>query len=60
MQSDPAASAKAAAGFFAKHGCVAPALRDDVAAVTKLVNGGSNGLAERVKQTLRAKKVIGL
>lgn len=60
LRSDPVASAKAAAGFFVKHGCVAPALRDDVAAVTKLVNGGSNGLAERVKQTLRAKKVIGL
>lgn len=60
LRRDPVASAKAAAGFFVKHGCVAPASRDDVPAVTLKVNGGSNGLAARIKATAAAKKVVGL
>lgn len=60
LREDPVASAKAAAGFFVKHGCVGPASRDDVPAVTKKVNGGANGLAARISATAAAKKVFGL
>jgi len=60
LRTDPKASAMASANFFVKHGCIAPALRDDVKAVTKIVNGGQNGLAERIAATARAKRAIGL
>ncbi len=60
LRTDPIASAKAAANFFIRHGCGAPALKDDVRAVTLLVNGGLNGLAERIAATVKAKKVVGL
>ena len=60
LRTDPVASAKAAANFFVKHGCIAPALRDDVKAVTLKVNGGVNGLDARIAATTAAKKVVGL
>lgn len=60
LRTDVQASSNAAANFFVKHGCVAPALRDDVKAVTKLVNGGYNGLGARIAATAAAKKVVGL
>lgn len=60
LRTDPIASAKAAANFFVKHGCVAPALRDDVKGVTLKVNGGVNGLNARIAATTAAKKVVGL
>ncbi|KQY96400.1 hypothetical protein ASD25_00480 [Brevundimonas sp. Root1423] len=60
LRTDVNASAKAAANFFVKHGCVAPAMKDDVPAVTKRVNGGQIGLAQRIKATEAAKKVVGL
>lgn len=58
LRRDPAVSAKASAGFFVKHGCVEPAMRDDVRGVTLKVNGGVNGLAARIKATAEAKKVV--
>lgn len=60
LRTDPVASAKAAANFFVKHGCIAPALRDDVKGVTLKVNGGVNGLDARIAATAAAKKVVGL
>lgn len=60
LRTDPVASATASADFFVKHGCVAPALRDDVQAVTLKVNGGVNGLNARIAATTAAKKVVGL
>ncbi len=44
---DPAISFRCAAAEFVKLNCVKPALDDDVEMVTKRVNGGYNGLAER-------------
>lgn len=55
LRDDPVASAKASAQFFIDHGCVAPAMKDDVRAVTKIINGGTNGLAEREAATAKAK-----
>lgn len=60
LRTDPVASATASADFFVSHGCVAPAQRDDVRAVTLRVNGGTNGLTERNSATTAAKKVVGL
>jgi len=60
LREDLNASAKAAADFFVSHACVAPAMRDDVRAVTRQVNGGSNGLEARITATARAKALIGL
>lgn len=60
LRTDPVASARAAANFFVKHGCIAPALRDDVKGVTLKVNGGVNGLDARIAATAAAKKVVGL
>ncbi|WP_453977313.1 glycoside hydrolase family 19 protein [Brevundimonas sp. Marseille-Q4549] len=60
LRTDPVASANAAANFFVKHGCIVPALRDDVKGVTLKVNGGINGLDARIAATTAAKKVVGL
>lgn len=60
LRTDPIASAKAAANFFVNHGCVTPALRDDVKGVTLKVNGGLNGLDARIAATAAAKKAVGL
>ena len=58
LRTDVKASAEAAANFFVKHKCVAAALKDDVTAVTLLVNGGTNGLADRKTRTAAAKKIL--
>jgi putative chitinase len=60
LRTDVQASANAAANFFVKHGCIAAALQDDVKAVTLIVNGGLNGLADRITATAAAKAVVGL
>lgn len=60
LRTDVDKSANAAAHFFVTHGCVAPALKDDVEAVTLKVNGGRNGLAERQDATAKAKAMLGL
>jgi putative chitinase len=60
LRTDVTASSNAAANFFVQHGCVAPALQDDVRGVTKIVNGGFNGLDARIAATAAAKKVVGL
>jgi putative chitinase len=51
-------AADAAAGFFVSHGCVAPAKNDDVRGVTLKVNGGLNGLVERIARTAEAKELL--
>lgn len=44
---DPATSFKVSCAEFAKLNCLPPARKDDIFMVTKRVNGGTNGLAER-------------
>lgn len=58
LRTDINASAIAAANFFARHGCIAPARADDVEAVTRRVNGGLNGLTERIAATKAAKGIV--
>lgn len=47
MMEDPAISFRVAVAEFAALGCIKPAAADDIGTVTKKVNGGANGLAER-------------
>lgn len=58
LRTDPVKSAKAAADFFVRAGCVEPAGRDDVEAVTRKVNGGVNGLDDRIIRTRQAKGLV--
>lgn len=58
LRTDIFKSALAAADFFISHGCVTPARIGDITTVTKRVNGGVNGLNDRVKMTADARKVI--
>jgi putative chitinase len=58
LRTDPVKSAKAAADFFVRAGCVDPARRDDVEAVTRKINGGVNGLDDRIIRTRQAKAII--
>lgn len=58
LRTDVVAAAMDSADFFIDHKCVAPARADDVLAVTKIVNGGTNGLAERRTATAQAKGIV--
>lgn len=49
---------KSSMWFFATHGCLVLADRDDFLGVTKKVNGGTNGLKSRQKYYERAKAVL--
>lgn len=49
-----------AAFFWTTHGCNAPASRDDIEAVTRIVNGGYNGLSSRRVYLGRAKFALGV
>ncbi|MBI5941658.1 MAG: glycoside hydrolase family 19 protein [Caulobacterales bacterium] len=60
LRTDVNAAADAAANFFVKHGCIPFARADDVEGLTKRINGGAIGLAERRTLTARAKHVMGL
>lgn len=51
---DPAIGARAAAWFWTRKGCNEPADRGDMIGVTRLVNGGTLGLAERTALYARA------
>ncbi len=48
------AAARSAAWFWSRFGCNVPADANDVEGVTRRINGGTNGLAERRVATLRA------
>ncbi|MDQ2778795.1 MAG: chitinase [Pseudomonadota bacterium] len=60
LAKDPMLSAEAAGWFWVDRGLPALAERDDVRAVTKRINGGFNGLDDRVLNLFRAKAVLGL
>ncbi|CAA2962496.1 Hypothetical predicted protein [Olea europaea subsp. europaea] len=54
LAADPKSAAVIAGAFWRVHGCNALADRGDTTAVTKAINGGVEGLAERQRQTTRA------
>lgn len=51
-------AADAAADFFVRKGCVAPARLGDMTRVTRIITGGMTGHAERGRMTAAAQKVI--
>jgi putative chitinase len=57
---DPMVSAEAAGWFWVDRRLPALAERDDVRGVTKRINGGFNGLDDRMQNLFRAKSVLGL
>lgn len=54
---DPEYAAKGAAWWWKTHGCNAIADRGDFIAVTRRINGGTNGLADRQRYYRRARLV---
>lgn len=55
---DPAVSAEVSAAFFVSRGCVPLALAGDDEGVTRKINGGVNGLADRIALTRQALTLI--
>ena len=55
IANDPALAVDASCWFWSEHNLNRLADRDDVLAITKIINGGTNGLAERKALLLRAK-----
>lgn len=55
---DPEWAARAALVYWSRHGCNDPADLDDVAGVTKIINGGAHGLTERRALTDAAKAIF--
>ena len=55
IATDPALAVDASCWFWDKHNLNRLADRDDVLAITKIINGGTNGLAERKVILARAK-----
>jgi putative chitinase len=55
----PAGAADSAAHFFVASGCPAPADRDDIATVRRIINGGDKGLEEVRDLYREAKQVLG-
>lgn len=51
---------RSACWFWQKNNINAAADKDDVALVTKIINGGDNGLAERIKITKAIKRLLGV
>lgn len=57
---DPALCVGVAGWFWDRHGLNAHADRDDLLKVTKVINGGTNGLADRRRLLARAKGLFGI
>lgn len=58
IAAEPVTSLRIACWFWDARGCNRPADRDDLVAVTRLVNGGTNGLADRRACLARARKAL--
>ncbi len=59
LLTQPAHAAMSAAWFWKANGCNALADKKDWASLTRKINGGTLGLAERIALTERAMKVLG-
>jgi putative chitinase len=60
LAADPSISARVAAWYWLEHGCNAAADQEDLEAVTRKINGGLNGYAQRVEAYQRARAALGL
>ncbi len=60
LASDPAVAVDVSCWFWVSRGLPAWAEADDVKAVTKRINGGYNGLDDRISNLRRAKALLGL
>lgn len=56
----PIHAARTAGWEWKTRGCAGPAGRDDIHAVTRLWNGGQNGLSERIRYLRTAKQLLGV
>lgn len=56
----PCGAVKSGMWWWKNHGCNALADKDDVLALTKKINGGTNGLESRAEWTKKCKKVLGV
>lgn len=54
----PDLAALSAGWYWVANGCHAPADADDMRGVTRIVNGGLNGLEERLEYLARARRVL--
>lgn len=60
LSTDPVVAVDVSCWFWTDRGLAALAEKDDVKAVTKRINGGYNGLDDRMHNLRRAKAVLGL
>lgn len=58
LATDPEVAVDCSCWFWKKRGINAAADRDDVKAVTRMVNGGLNGLDDRLQRTRRARGLL--
>ena len=56
----PCGATKSGMWWWKKHGCNRLADKDDILALTKKINGGTNGLENRTYWTNKCKKVFGV
>lgn len=60
LAAEPFTAAHIAAAFWSTHGLNALADADDIEAITRKINGGLNGLADRKAAVAKAKRVFGI
>ncbi|MBI4904878.1 MAG: chitinase [Acidobacteria bacterium] len=58
LATDPAVAVDCSGWYWSDRGINAVADRDDIKAVTKIINGGTNGLEDRTQRTKRAKCIL--
>lgn len=58
LAADPEIAVRIAIWFWESRGCGNQAIRDNVRGVTRLINGGQNGIAQRIKLTIKAKTMF--
>ena len=60
LAAEPRTAARVAGWYWAERGLSAPADRGDVERCTRLINGGVNGLPDRVERYAAAKRALGV